>query len=86
MTTASEPIILSADVVDAARCTYRQLDHWCRRGWLAAHQPAGDGHGHPRVWSLSELGVACRMAALVEVGFSPTAAARVARDGWDVEP
>jgi len=58
--------------------TYRQLDHWCRRGYL--HPANGHpGSGNRRTWTDSELAVAHRMAQHVRNGMYPRAAAQLAR-------
>lgn len=65
--------------------TYRQLDHWTRRGWLHPRRvpvPVGaptDGPGVPRLWPPREAQVARIMAALVRAGLTPAAAAAGAR-------
>jgi hypothetical protein len=58
-------------------CTYRQLDHWTRRGWL--HPTGGGGFGLRRAWPEEEIRVARTMRRLVDVGLIPAAAAVVAR-------
>lgn len=59
--------------------TYRQLDHWVRRGYL--HPRGGEGSGHHRKWPPDEVEVGVRMAVLVRSGYLPAAAARLARYG-----
>lgn len=56
--------------------SYRQLDYWCRQGYLRV---PGNGTGNRRQWSATELQVAERMAKLVKVGFTVPAAAEIAR-------
>jgi hypothetical protein len=58
--------------------TFRQLDYWCRRGYLKPQ--GGEGSGNPRWWPSSELEVARRMVALVRDGYQVAAAARKARE------
>jgi hypothetical protein len=59
------------------RISYRQLDFWIRQGYL---QPEGGGRsGIARQWSEEEIAVLDRMISLVEEGYRPSAAARLAR-------
>lgn len=71
-TLTAEQLCALADI------TYRQADHWTRRGYL---QPIGDapGSGVARVWTLREGQIAETMHALVEAGFTAQAAAEHAR-------
>lgn len=59
--------------------TYRQVDYWCRRGYL---RPSGDGDGsgNPRWWSPDEIAVALRMADLIAEGYRHEVAATRARE------
>lgn len=61
--------------------TYRQLDYWCRCGWLRP-LVARPGSGTRRVFPPEELRVATLMAALTKVGVLPAAAELFARQGW----
>lgn len=56
--------------------TYRQLDYWCRRGYLKAE---GHGSGTRREWPPTEVAVAGLMAVLTRVGLEVATAAEVAR-------
>lgn len=56
--------------------TYRQLDYWCRQGYLSAGTP---GTGSWRSWSDADREVARLMAALTAGGVTASAAARIAR-------
>jgi hypothetical protein len=76
------------DTMLSAGITYRQLDYWCRQGWLkptlvlddGTHAPAGEfGSGVPRRWPWSEITVALLMRRLIAAGFTPAAAAVTAR-------
>jgi hypothetical protein len=58
--------------------TYRQVDYWCRRGFLRPTNP-GPGSGTVRVFLPAEYEVAVFMARAVAAGVSPDAAARAAR-------
>jgi len=60
--------------------TYRQLDHWVRRGYLNPGN-ANAGTGNYRQWPAGELRIANLMYRLIQAGLTPAAAARVARAG-----
>lgn len=62
---------------DLPGISYRQLDYWCRQGYLKA---ATGGTGQRRTWSSAELSIAQRMALLVRAGMVAESAAQVARD------
>ena len=68
----------SATLADRIGITYRQLDHWARKGWLRADNP-NPGHGHPRRFSATEARVAEHMATLVSYGLTVEAAHFLAR-------
>lgn len=65
--------------------TYRQLDHWTRRGWLRASN-ADCGSGYERHWPESELQVAETMYRLLAAGLTVQAAHDVARGGTELAP
>lgn len=68
---------LTLDQVLKRGLTYRQLDHWTRRGWL---RPAHiGGTGNARVWSAAELQIADLMRRLTRAGLTPEVAAKAAR-------
>lgn len=75
----AEPINLPVCGDGTCVPTYRQLDYWTRRGWLAADERRKAGSGHPRHWSDAELRVAEQIASLRSAGFELPTAARVAR-------
>lgn len=50
--------------------TFRQVDHWCRSGYIVAENE-GSGTGNYRRFDLEQVGVARRMALLVKAGLSP---------------
>jgi hypothetical protein len=56
--------------------TYRQLDHWCRVGYLRIDSP---GSGYLRNWPATEQRVAELMGRLVDAGMRPGPAAELAR-------
>lgn len=71
--------------------SYRQLDYWCRQGWVHSRyawkngEASDGGSGSRRDFTDDEERVLRRMAALVNHGFRPEAAARIARsDGGHV--
>lgn len=66
--------------------SYRQLDHWTRRGYLIAENP-DCGSGRDRTYAESEIAIAARMKELVDRGYTVAAAARVARkEAIDLSP
>lgn len=66
--------------------TYRQLDHYIRRGYIRSNQP---GSGRDRSLLDGEFDIAMLMARLIRIGFTPAAAAAYARAsisrGWNGE-
>lgn len=76
--------IRTADLVEAGIATYRQLDHWVRRGHLRLHDPL-PGSGKVRLWPEAEVRVADRIARLVAAGVDLDNAARIARAFADVQ-
>lgn len=76
-----------AEVAAAAGVTYRQADHWARRGLVRTYDEYGlpipggaNGSGCPRYVTRSEAKHVTRTAALVRAGFTPEVAARVSRE------
>jgi hypothetical protein len=67
-----------SDLIDDGRLTYRQLDHWTKRGWLRAEQP-GQGSGYHRTWSREERAVAMLMLRFTDAGLRHQAAHDAAR-------
>lgn len=63
----------------ASGATRRQLEYWQRLGWLKTHPEWPGGSGAPRLYARGELGIARRMVALCRAGFTPRAAAELAR-------
>lgn len=69
----------SVEVCGLAGVTYRQLDYWCRRGWLGDDEGSvGEGSGFARSFTVRQFEVACFMAMLVRAGYTASSAARVA--------
>lgn len=58
-----------------AGITYRQLDYWCRKGWISQHASAPLGHGIVRQLTRQEVTRINRLAALVNAGMNPQSAA-----------
>lgn len=58
--------------------TYRQLDHWLNRGFIRARDPH-PGSGVARSLTPGEVKVLQTMYLLVQAGFAPDRAARLAR-------
>ncbi len=63
--------------------SYRQIDHWTRKGWL--HADGGGSQGRPRRWPRRERDIAAMMHRMVAVGIPPELAHDVARAGGDHE-
>lgn len=77
-------VAVSADFA-ATGASYRQIDHWCRAGYLRPTNPDA-GSGTARTFPPIELAVAARMVRLIRAGLTPAAAARVARGNHDLAP
>ena len=65
--------------------TFRQMDWWCRKGWINADNP-DPGSGARRLFPAEEVRVAAVMAALTKAGVSASAAHRAARNGGLLAP
>jgi DNA-binding transcriptional MerR regulator len=63
-------------IEDRMGISYRQLDHWCKEGYL---KPEG-GNGTQRVWPQKELRIGRMMSRLIALGVTPSFAAVYARD------
>ncbi len=60
-------MLASSQVVEAAGCTYRQLDYWTRNGVIAPSLAPGIGYGTARRWSDTDVilvSIIRRLAAL----------------------
>ena len=69
----------SAEVIEAAKISYRQLDYWCRNGHLGDELWQGPGAGNPRAFTLAQRDRIVRMGDLVRLlGVSPARAAQLA--------
>lgn len=62
--------------------SYRQLDYWCREGYLRPEDCTGSGTW--RKWPDEEIRVAQVMARLAAVGIPPAVGVKVAREGGDL--
>lgn len=60
--------------------TYRQIDHWCRVGWLDPIS-TGEGPGSRRLFPAAEYAIAVTMARLVVAHIPPEVAHDIARYG-----
>ena len=69
--------INSPALIDLLGCTYRQLDHWTRQGYVPASDPC-PGSGVDRTYPLEAIAVAGALAAFIRAGYTPAAAARYA--------
>ena len=65
--------------------TYRQLDFWCRQGYLRADEQ-DPGSGNRRIFDPHEVEVAARMVVYVAAGIPPAVANRAARNGGRLSP
>lgn len=72
--------VKAADVVRYAEISYRQLDHWCRQGYLKplGHHGANPGSGRDREFSRDEANKAKMMQCLISLGFEVHLAEKVA--------
>lgn len=77
MSTTTAPPSTTA-VAERLGCSYRQLDHAVRVGYLTP-VGAGEGSGVPREWSETEIRVAAVMFELEKAGFRLEVAAAIAR-------
>ena len=71
--------MLNAEQILAATgLTYRQLDHWTRRGYLRTANSESDKR-QVRLWFYQERDVATLMVRLSNAGFTTKKAHRIAR-------
>lgn len=64
--------IAAADAHAAAKISYRQLDHWARRGWVRPSIDAGVGRSGRRLYSPADV---VRLALLRHLGLARVQAA-----------
>lgn len=69
-------------VMTRTGATYRQIDHWCRKGYLL---PGTPGSGFYREWSEKEIQITMLMVKLTAAGIPPKIAEQVARAGGNLE-
>ena len=48
-------VFTGPQAAEAAQITYRQLDHWARRGWVAPSEQPSVGRGTPRLYSVDDV-------------------------------
>jgi len=78
---AVEPVEVPAVSLDQMLTTgvsYRQIDHWCRQGYLKP-LTATPGSGYARIWPAVERDVALLINRLQAVGVELATAAQIAR-------
>jgi DNA-binding transcriptional MerR regulator len=74
------PGLTSAELLEHARITARQLTYWVEQGFL---HPAGNGgSGNPRAWPEAEVDIARRMGRLAGAGLPLEWSAQFARNSW----
>lgn len=76
-------MITSHEIVRRTGLSFRQIDHWCRAGYLRPAERHSESQGVPREFPDAELGAALRMRDLVGCGFTVAAAAKLARGDRD---
>lgn len=71
----------ASDLCDYADITYRQLDHWCRQGYIKAQGENGNtpGSGIHREFSDDEADKARNIRCLTHVGFEVHQAEKIAQ-------
>ncbi len=72
-------MITSSGLMKQTGLTFRQVDHWCRQGYLKPLNREVESQGFRREFPSSELRVALMMRDLMACGFSVAAAAKLAR-------
>lgn len=65
-----EGYITGPDLAIRAGITYRQLDYWCRTGYLHPLR-ATPGSGHARLLPIADVGLARLVKILLEAGLLP---------------
>ena len=76
---ADEKLYGSGLIMKATGATHRQIDHWCRRGYIRPVNP-DEGSGRGRAFTRAEFQVAFRGQNLIHAGFVPKVAFRIARE------
>lgn len=75
----TETTYSASELQAVAGISYRQLNHWCKRGWLKPGS-AHTGSGNHRWFSGFEVETATYARRLIGVGFTPKYARKYARD------
>jgi DNA-binding transcriptional MerR regulator len=70
-------------LINRSGLTYRQVDHWCARGYLRPDE-AHPGVGYARNFTADEVRIAVVMARLTRKGISVETAECIARSGPDL--
>ena len=60
----SGPLLGSTEVCDLAGITYRQLDHWARKGYITANV-GGKGSGTHRQWTRAQADAITELAEMM---------------------
>ena len=71
--------IAGPDLAQRAGITYRQLDYWCRTGYLHPLDPT-PGSGRLRAFPVAELALATVVRRLLDAGLQPRQAFALAGD------
>lgn len=67
----------SVEVAERAGISYRQLDHYLRKGWVTSRHDGGSGNN--RDFTQSEADVIIRAGSLIAIGLAPEQAIEYAR-------
>ena len=65
-------------VAERANVSYRQIDHWVKKGWIKTQNHIW-GTGDHREFSMQEETIVMTMAELIDIGFKADKAAELAR-------
>lgn len=80
--TPERGVVSTNELLDVTGATYRQVDYWCRRGFIPG-QERRPGSGQPRVWTWEQVARVqglCAASELIEKGLPAVAEAIDA--GW----
>lgn len=68
------------EVTEYADATYREIDYWCRKGWIHADKiRREDDAAMVRDWTQEEADVAREMSRLKDIGFRTEVTPGIAR-------
>jgi DNA-binding transcriptional MerR regulator len=72
--------VKAKDLQRYAAISYRQIDHWCTKGWLVpiGRQSQNPGSGKDREFSQEQADKARLMSCLVSLGFATERAEKIA--------